>query len=92
LKYSPKYGTEKAAEFARFEAANVLAVKDLVEQEKIDCDYHLTRVMDVYLDPENAKQTVKSYKQLFKFGIASLSNVKLVAGENAESFRISIGF
>jgi glycine/D-amino acid oxidase-like deaminating enzyme len=47
LKYSKKYGVENAAEFARFEAANILAVKELVERENIDCDYHPTRAVDI---------------------------------------------
>lgn len=90
LKYSQKYGAQNAAEFAKFEAANDLAVKDLVEKENIDCDYHLTRAMDVYLDPEHAKQTEHSYKELLKLGIASLSDVQFVSCENAESVRVSI--
>jgi glycine/D-amino acid oxidase-like deaminating enzyme len=32
LKYSKKYGAENAAEFARFESANVLAVKELCRE------------------------------------------------------------
>ncbi|KUJ16406.1 FAD dependent oxidoreductase superfamily [Mollisia scopiformis] len=85
LRYSQKYGPENAAEFAKFEAANVLAVKDLVEKEGIDCDYHLTRAVDVYLDPAHAKQTEASYRELQKTGLATLSDVQFVTGENAES-------
>jgi hypothetical protein len=84
LKYSKKYGAENAAEFARFEAANVLAVKELVEREKIDCDYHLTRAVDVYLNENHAKETEAAYKELVKAGVASLGDVQFQAQKNAE--------
>ncbi len=50
FKLAEKYGPEAAVEFASFEAANVAPVKALVEKENIDCDFHPTRTMDVYLD------------------------------------------
>ncbi|KAH6671653.1 FAD dependent oxidoreductase [Halenospora varia] len=86
LKYSQKYGASNAAEFARFEAENVLAVKDLVEKENIDCDYHLTRAVDVYMDAEHAKQTEASYRELVRMGVATLSDVQFTSGKNAEAF------
>ncbi|KAF4950356.1 hypothetical protein FSARC_13220 [Fusarium sarcochroum] len=51
------YGMEAAAELAKFEAAHVYAVKALVERENLDCDFNITRALDVFLDPKHAKQT-----------------------------------
>ncbi|KAL3418561.1 FAD dependent oxidoreductase superfamily protein [Phlyctema vagabunda] len=84
LKYSHQYGAENAAEVARFEAANIPAVKDLVEKENIDCDFHLTRAIDVCLDEEQAKETITSYRELVKIGIAPLGDVHFIDGQNAE--------
>lgn len=84
LKYTEKYGAEAAANFARFEAANVLAVKKLVEKEGIDCDFVLTRAVDAYLDAEHAKATRESYEELVRIGVADLGDVQFVHGENAE--------
>lgn len=84
MKYSRKYGAENAAEFARFEAANVLAVKDLVEREHIDCDFHLTRSIDVYLDETLAKEVEASYRELVRAGIASLADVHFTPEKDAE--------
>lgn len=87
LKYTKKYGAEAAASFARFEAANVIAVKELIEKEGIDCDFILTRAIDAYLDAEHAKATEDAYRELMRIGVADLGDVQLVHGEKAEKVR-----
>jgi glycine/D-amino acid oxidase-like deaminating enzyme len=87
LKYTRKYGAEAAASFARFESANVIAIKQLVEKERIDCDFVLTRAVDAYLDAEHAKATEDAYRELVRIGVADLGDVQLVHGENAEKVR-----
>jgi hypothetical protein len=90
LKLAEKHGPEAAVEFANFEAANVAAVKALVETENIDCDLRLTRTMDVYLDEEHAKSVVVNYRQLVKAGIANLEDVMFQRGERAEAVSRSL--
>lgn len=85
LKYTEKYGAANAAAFARFEAANVLAVKDLVEREKIDCDFVLTRALDVYLDEAHARSTYTTYQELRRIGVADLGDIHYIEGPNAEA-------
>lgn len=87
LKYTKKYGAENAAAFARFEAQNVLAVKELVEREKIDCDFVLTRALDVYLDDAHAEATHAAYQELRRIGEADLADVQYLAGPDAEAVR-----
>ncbi|KAH0423422.1 FAD dependent oxidoreductase [Colletotrichum camelliae] len=70
-KYTKLYGADEAAKLAAFEASNVYAVKELVESEGLDCDFHLTRAVDVYLDPAHAKQTEAAYRELLKAGKVS---------------------
>ncbi|KAK2608033.1 hypothetical protein N8I77_006670 [Diaporthe amygdali] len=84
LKYTKKYGADNAAAFARFEASNVLAVKELVERESIDCDFVLTRAIDVYLDEAHAESTHAAYQELRRIGAADLGDVHFVQGLDAE--------
>ncbi|KAH7148212.1 FAD dependent oxidoreductase-domain-containing protein [Dactylonectria macrodidyma] len=83
-KYTKLYGSAAAAELAAFEASHVLAVKDLVESENLDCDFHLTRAVDVYLDPEHASRTEAAYRELVKAGVVNLRDVAFVSKDDAE--------
>jgi hypothetical protein len=74
-KYTKLYGPEMAAKLAAFESSQVLAVKELVEKEKIDCDFHLTRTIDVYLDAQNAQDTEAAYRELVKAGVVDMKDV-----------------
>lgn len=84
LKYSHQYTPSQAASFARFEAQNVLAVKHLVEEEGIDCDFVLTRAVDVYLDEEHSKTTLEDFGKLKELGKADLGEVEVLEGGEAE--------
>ncbi|KEF58515.1 uncharacterized protein A1O9_06441 [Exophiala aquamarina CBS 119918] len=44
------FGTKAAEELMKFEIEQVLDVKKLVERENIDCDFELTRAIDVFTD------------------------------------------
>lgn len=81
LKYSHQYTPSQAASFARFEAQNVLAVKNLVEEEGIDCDFVLTRAVDVYLDEEHSRATLENFGKLKELGKAELGEVEGGGGE-----------
>lgn len=83
-KYAAKYGVEAAVEVARFEASQVFAVKDLVEEEQIDCDFVLTRAIDATFDPELARESEEAYYQLKKLGVAALDDVQFTAKKDAE--------
>ncbi|CAH0043795.1 unnamed protein product [Clonostachys solani] len=78
------YGAAAAAELAAFEASHVYAVKDLVEREGLDCDFNITRALDVFLDPEHAKQTEIAYRELVKAGIVSLHDTSFTPKKDAE--------
>lgn len=69
------YGKQAAAEMAVFEMSHVQAVKDLVEKEKIDCDFVLTRAYDVILDPKLAEKTKKEFDELVAEGFPTVKDV-----------------
>ncbi|KAH8846411.1 hypothetical protein MCOR27_008192 [Pyricularia oryzae] len=83
-KYASLYGMEAAAEMARFEAEHVYAVKDLIETEGLDCDFHLTRAVDVCLDADHARETEAAYRELVKAGVADLRDVDFTPKPDAE--------
>lgn len=77
-------GVEAAADIAEFEAANVYALKDLVEREAIDCDFHLTRALDVYLDHAHAQEMAATYKKFAASRMLNLKDVALTSEKDAE--------
>jgi hypothetical protein len=83
-KYIKKYGVKAAVDVACFEASQVHAVKELVEKEKIDCDFVLTRACDTTLDPELARDTHNAFTELQKSGVANLKDVFYAHGKEAE--------
>ena len=83
------YGAAAAAELTAFEAANVFAVKELVENEGLDCDFQLTRALDVYLDVRHAQETEAAWRRLRTAGVVDLSDVAFISREDAERVSIS---
>lgn len=83
-RYSRVYGNDNAAEIVKFETSQVTAVKALVESEKLDCDFHLTRAVDVYLDEAFANETADSYLKLVREGVVNMDDVAYTGPEHAE--------
>jgi hypothetical protein len=84
-KYAAKYGSAAAAEVALFEASQVYAMKRLVENEKIDCDFILTRGVDATLDAQLAKDTIAAYGKLVEEDIfEEIKDVQLHTQRDAE--------
>ncbi|OAA66942.1 FAD dependent oxidoreductase [Niveomyces insectorum RCEF 264] len=73
-----KYGLDAALEAARFEIAQLAAVKDLVETEKIDCEFTLARTCDVMLDEGLAREGQAAFDELVRSGVADLSDVQFI--------------
>ncbi|KAF2157039.1 DAO-domain-containing protein [Myriangium duriaei CBS 260.36] len=83
-KYERLYGATQAAELAEFETSHVYAVKQLVESEELDCDFQLTRSIDVYLDRDHADQTIEAYRLALKKGAIEMKDVALTTAKDAE--------
>lgn len=88
-KYAKLFGLEAASQLAEFEASHVHAVKELVETENLDCDFHMTRALDVYLDEAHANEVQSTYKSLYKLGTINVRDVTVTSGKDAE--RVSTG-
>ncbi|RHZ60856.1 hypothetical protein CDV55_106812 [Aspergillus turcosus] len=73
--YIDRAGPEAAAEIAEFEIAHVQAIKKLVEREQIDCDFRLTRTIDVWCNEEAAKGARKVYERMKAYGFGYMDDV-----------------
>jgi glycine/D-amino acid oxidase-like deaminating enzyme len=58
------HGPQVAEQLTAFEMQQVFDVKRLVEMERIDCDFELTRAIDVFVDPRVAEPTVQTFKAM----------------------------
>lgn len=61
-----KYGEKGAADIFNFEYAHLKAMKELIEEEEIDCDFVLTRAYDIFLAPDVQKNAIENYKEIIK--------------------------
>ena len=78
------YGREAAAQIASFEASQVHAVKALVEKEKIDCDFNVTRAWDACLDDVAAKRSKEAFYDLIADDFPTMKDVYYCEGKIAE--------
>jgi hypothetical protein len=81
---------QAAVDVANFEAAQVLAVKALVEKEKVECDFTLTRACDAILHEDLASDTEKAFRELQSTGAVDLRDVHFTPGKDAERVRMLV--
>ena len=89
-KYKKMYGLKAAAAIQKFQSSQVLAVKNLVEREGLDCDFHLTRSVDVIMDAELAEQKLEEYNELVRGGVVDMKDVAYTPKHDAERVNTSI--
>jgi glycine/D-amino acid oxidase-like deaminating enzyme len=77
------HGLEAAAELADFEVANLSAVGDYIQREKVDCDFKLTRAVDVQLDLGVHTRIKAGYDALRLAGVEAAKNVEYYEGQAA---------
>ncbi|KAF5674286.1 gamma-glutamylputrescine oxidoreductase [Fusarium circinatum] len=82
--YASEYGIEAAAEVASFEAANVKAVTDYIQQNKVDCDFVLTRAVDVQLSTGHQRRIKEGYDKLIAAGLETTKDTLSVEEKDAE--------
>jgi hypothetical protein len=62
----------------------------VIRTEKIeDCDFLLTRNMNVYLDQERGNETKRAIEALREQGCGFVDDIRVVADQDAESVRPS---
>lgn len=80
-----EHGVDAAAEVAAFEAKHVLAVKDFIEKENINCDYSVTKATDVQLDEAHFKKLKEGYHFLIAGGSKPTADAQIIESNEAEA-------
>lgn len=84
----PPHGKKAAEEVASFEVRHLKAVGDVVKKEGIDCDFVLTRSIDVYLEEAGRDATKKKLHSLVEAGV-NVDDVFYCEGETAEGVSVA---
>lgn len=82
--YIDRAGPRAGAEIAEFEIKNLRALKKVIEQEKIDCDFTLTRSIDVWCNAEAAKKAKSVYDQMATEDFEYMEDVIFYQNDNVE--------
>lgn len=79
-----RHGPEAASEFAQFEADHIPALERLVKDERIDCDFVMTRGIDVFLTRDLYLQMRERIQMLRDNHVAAARDIICVAEDEAE--------
>jgi hypothetical protein len=83
--YAKKHGIDAAAEVANFEVANVLAVQDYITSEKVDCDFVLTRAVDVQFNEEQHRKLKSGHRLLATANVEATKRTYCAPDDRAET-------
>ena len=83
-KFMDRAGIERGLEVPEFEIAHLNAIKCLIEKENIDCDFTLTRSIDVWCNEEAALKAKQVYDMLVSRNLEYMKDVFFVLGKDAE--------
>lgn len=79
-----EYGIDAAAEVANFESANVEAVTEFIRENKVDCDFILTRATDVQFSAEHQEKVRAGYERLLAAGVKATKGTYCAEDKHAE--------
>ncbi|KAJ5647388.1 hypothetical protein N7490_003760 [Penicillium lividum] len=82
--YMDRAGPQAGAEIAQFEIANLRALKKIIKEEKIDCDFTLTRSTDVWCNEESAKKAKAVYDRMVAENFDYMDDVIFYTGDQSE--------
>ncbi|CAG8947530.1 unnamed protein product [Penicillium salamii] len=80
------HGVEAAAEVAAFEAKHVTYLKQFIDNANIQCDYVVTKAVDVQLSQEHSEKLKDGYDRLIQGGCEPTANATYIDTPNAEKF------
>ncbi|KAK5991860.1 putative oxidoreductase OrdL-like protein [Cladobotryum mycophilum] len=84
-RFCERYGSEAASAVVRFEKAHIGAIKQLIEEEGIDCDFAETKSFDVFTTVEEAAAARAKYDMLCAQPTFTslMADVEFYEGDNA---------
>ncbi|GAM44026.1 hypothetical protein TCE0_060r19316 [Talaromyces pinophilus] len=84
--YIQRHGLDAAREVAEFELSHIEALQDVIRAEKIeDCDFVLTRNMNVYLDQDRGNETKRGIEKLREMGCGFADDFFVADDQEAEA-------
>jgi hypothetical protein len=87
-----RYGLQAGEEIAKYEIATLKAIKKVIEEESIDCDFTLTRTCNVFRHQEGADQAKIAFDALVKSGLDYMDDAQFIVGKAADGVRLSATF
>jgi hypothetical protein len=85
-----RYGPKAAEEFAEYEISHVQVLKKLIKEEKIDCDFTLTRTCSAFMNQTVADAARGIYEKMLTYNFSYLDDVCFTYGKAAEGVSDSI--
>ncbi|KAH8602224.1 FAD dependent oxidoreductase [Bisporella sp. PMI_857] len=80
--YIKRYGVEAGEEWAKYEIANLKALKKFISEDEVDCDFVLTRTCNAYTNQKGADAAKAVYDSMK--GLGYMEDVDWTNGEAAE--------
>lgn len=87
--YIERHGAEAGAELANFELSHVKALKDVISEEGIDCDFNVTRNMNVYLNEAHGEKAKQKYETLASQAHSFVEDIHYTPQKHAEGVSLS---
>ena len=78
-KYIARAGVRAGAEIAEFEIDNMWAIKKVIEDEQIDCDFTMARCVDAWCQEKPAKEAKAKYDQLVALDLDYMKDVFFIS-------------
>lgn len=82
-----KWGVDAARDLIKSHIAHIMALKNVIEKEKIDCDFLVTRSFDVFMDSDEARQRELDLRTYKDMGLDELEHVDVLATKYLEAVR-----
>jgi len=82
-----RFGVEATTELAEFEISHVYALKEVIEKERIDCDFTLARTIDVWSNQNAAEEARAVYDRMVAYGLKYMNDVHFTIGKAAPGVR-----
>ncbi|KAJ5182823.1 hypothetical protein N7492_000439 [Penicillium capsulatum] len=82
--YMDRAGVEAGVEIAEFEISTLRALKKIIAQENIDCDFTLARSIDVWCNEDAAAKAKAVYDRMVQEGLQYMDDVVFYTGDQVE--------
>jgi hypothetical protein len=88
--YIDRAGARAGAEIAEFEIAHLPAIKKVIEEENIDCDFTLTRTIDVWCNEEAASRAKATFDMMAAQNFEYMKDAIFYTGKDVEGVSLCI--